>query len=231
MDKLKPLPQRDRRRSRQENLVESTVSKADATPLVANAGMLGHGYSGASASIALAAEAVTGKLKDAITVSSNFEYLDHTADIQLHAWGDTLEEAFRYSILAMFGYMTNLSTVRISERTSHTVTATGHDLYSLLYSLLNEFLFLFCSEGIICCDVKVGKVDFKTWSVSAEGFGEIFDISRHPQGTEVKAITYSAMQIHGIDECGTLGTGVVADCMDSSTMKRGVVDVFVVVDI
>ena len=37
-----------------------------------------------------------------------FEYLDHTADVQLHAWGPTLKEAFEQCAKAMFGYITEL---------------------------------------------------------------------------------------------------------------------------
>ena len=37
-----------------------------------------------------------------------YEYLDHTADVQLHAWGPTLKESFEQCAKAMFGYITEL---------------------------------------------------------------------------------------------------------------------------
>lgn len=39
--------------------------------------------------------------------------LDHTADVQLHAWGNTLGEAFANSALAMFNVMTPISAVKV----------------------------------------------------------------------------------------------------------------------
>ena len=38
--------------------------------------------------------------------------------------------------------------------------------------------------------------DDNTIEIEAIGFGETFDLQKHPRGTEVKAITYSAMQVH-----------------------------------
>jgi len=50
-----------------------------------------------------------------------FEYRDHTADIQLHSWGDSLPEALEQVILAMFAYMTDLNKVDI-DHPAHTQT-------------------------------------------------------------------------------------------------------------
>jgi SHS2 domain-containing protein len=192
--------------------------------------MVGRGFSAASAGAALAAEARAGRLNSAATPAEvsnacRFEYLDHTADVQIHAWGNSLEAALSASVEAMFGYMTDLSTVRDDGREEpRSVRASGHDLHSLVYSLLDEFLFLFCTEGFVCCAggvrIKEGSVDREGWTVVAEARGEPFDISRHPQGTEVKAITYSAMQVHEGDAQAT-----------GSVPRRSECDVFVVLDI
>uniref|UniRef100_A0A2K6SJF8 Protein archease n=1 Tax=Saimiri boliviensis boliviensis TaxID=39432 RepID=A0A2K6SJF8_SAIBB len=53
------------------------------------------------------------------------------------------------------------------------------DLQSLLFHFLDEWLYKFSADEFF----------IPRW-------GEEFSLSKHPQGTEVKAITYSAMQVY-----------------------------------
>ena len=48
--------------------------------------------------------------------------------------------------------------------------------------------------------VKIVEFDKQNFKIRAVGYGETFDLAKHPQGTEVKAITYSNMQVHDTDE-------------------------------
>nr|XP_058958479.1 protein archease-like isoform X1 [Pocillopora verrucosa] len=124
-----------------------------------------------------------------------YEYLDHTADVQLHAWGDDLKEAFEQVATAMFGYMTELTAVEI-EKTME-ITAQGDDMINLLFHFLDEFLFLMCDDPyFIVKEVEILEFDKENFTIRAVGRGELFDLNKHPQGTEVKAITYSNMQIY-----------------------------------
>ncbi len=43
--------------------------------------------------------------------------------------------------------------------------------------------------------IAVQAIDTTEWKVRAVARGSLFDVSKHKQGTEVKAITYSNMQI------------------------------------
>lgn len=122
-----------------------------------------------------------------------FEYLDHTADVQLHAWGATLNEAFEQAALAMFNYMTPLEAMQPLQARKY--RAEGHDLESLLYAFLDELLFVFHIERLVCVDLTITRMDLEAFVIEAEGKGETFDRARHETGTEVKAITYSAMNI------------------------------------
>ncbi|NWI13477.1 ARCH archease, partial [Crypturellus soui] len=114
--------------------------------------------------------------------------------LMLHAWGDTLEEAFEQCVMAMFGYMTDTETVEPLDTVE--VHAEGHDMLSLLFHFLDEWLYKFsANEFFIPREVKVLHIDRMQFKIRSIGWGEEFSLPKHPQGTEVKAITYSAMQI------------------------------------
>ncbi|XP_030073981.1 protein archease [Microcaecilia unicolor] len=129
------------------------------------------------------------------SITKKYEYLDHTADVQLHAWGDTLEEAFEQCAMAMFGYMTDIETVEPLDTVE--VEAEGHDMLALLFHFLDEWLYKFSADQFfVPREIKVLHIDRINYKIRSIGWGEVFDLSKHPQGTEVKAITYSAMQVY-----------------------------------
>ncbi|XP_072606475.1 protein archease isoform X4 [Vulpes vulpes] len=109
-----------------------------------------------------------------------YEYLDHTADVQLHAWGDTLEEAFEQCAMAMFGYMTDTGTVEPLQTVE--VETQGDDLQSLLFHFLDEWLYKFSAdEFFIPREVKVLQIDQRNFKLRSIGWGEEFSLSKHPQ--------------------------------------------------
>lgn len=112
----------------------------------------------------------------------------------------------------MFNYMTPLEGISLSTSTSGTrhYKAEAHDLPSLVYHWLDELLFEFSSDFFVPKSIKITKFDRENWKIEAEAEGELFDRQRHVSGTEIKAITYSAMQINE---------------------KEGDAEIFVIVDI
>jgi SHS2 domain-containing protein len=149
-----------------------------------------------------------------------YEYLDHTgilrllhimntpstsrfictyqADVQLHAWGDTLKESFENVAMAMFAYMTEIDKVEmLIEQEIEITLEPDDDLLNLLFKWLDECLFVFSAEPFfIARKISIREFDLETKHIKAICYGEQFDLTKHPQGTEVKAITYSNMQVH-----------------------------------
>ena len=124
-----------------------------------------------------------------------YEYLDHTADVQLHSWGNSLEEAFGQQVIAMMALITELPTVHLAPPVLAEVVSTGHDLHSLFYNFLDEWLYKFNAELFVCRRISVGSIDRRNWRVVSRGVGAHFQLGQHPQGMEIKAVTYSAMRV------------------------------------
>jgi len=133
--------------------------------------------------------------KDISKPPKKYEYLDHTADVQIHCWGDDLKEAFEQAAVGMYGYITeDIETVDMVDL--HSIKAEGDDLEGLLFHFLDELLFIFSAQPFfIARKVVINEMDLETFSITATALGEQFDLHKHPAGTEIKAITYSAMQI------------------------------------
>lgn len=90
--------------------------------------------------------------------------------------------------------MTDLEYVSVQQ--CFQIEAKGDDIEGLLFHFLDELLFLFSAEPfLICKKLEITKFDFESFEIECRCYGEPFEIGKHPQGTEVKAITYSAMQV------------------------------------
>jgi SHS2 domain-containing protein len=140
-----------------------------------------------------------------------YEYLNHPADILLHSWGTDFVSSLQNLALAMFGCITSLSCISIdsiqSEEYGHTV-ARGHDVRSLVYAFLDEWLFNFHDTGFVPKEISM-EYDASIYSAVSWGYGEVLDLSRHSRGMEVKAITYSAMRV--VEKDGRWDVYVVVD--------------------
>ncbi|XP_064159055.1 protein archease isoform X1 [Anguilla rostrata] len=116
-------------------------------------------------------------------INKKYEYLDHTADVQLHSWGDSMEEAFEQVAMAMFGYMTDTETVEPIDTVE--VESKGDDMESLLFHFLDDWLFKFSADlffvprvraatstpfARMCCESGIFKVLF----VAPPGLGPCF---------------------------------------------------------
>lgn len=116
--------------------------------------------------------------------------VDHTADMMVRAFGDTLEECFGNAAYALFDQTVDLSDIGTSEETEFRVS--GIDDEDRLYSFLSELLFIEDCDNLI---LKEFDVSFDGDDVVCRARGETLDRTRHRVRSEVKAVTYHMMEI------------------------------------
>jgi len=128
-------------------------------------------------------------------MKKRFEFLEHTADAYIAAYGESLEEAFENAASATFEVMTDLK--KIKPKVEETVEVEAHDEPALLYNWLEELLVKFELTGKLYSRFKISSIE-KTPSglkLKAKAWGEPYDPKRHPSKVGIKAVTYHRMEI------------------------------------
>jgi SHS2 domain-containing protein len=124
-----------------------------------------------------------------------FEFLEHTADAYIAAYGRDMAEAFENAALAMFEVMTEAE--KISPTSEDRVEVEGQDEYALLYSWLEALLVKAEINGMLYSkfDISYMERTSRGFSLRASIWGEKFDARKHLQKVGVKAVTYHRMEI------------------------------------
>jgi len=130
-----------------------------------------------------------------VPVKKRFEFLEHTADAYIAAYGESLEEAFENAALATFEVMTDIE--KVKPETGDLVEVEAHDECALLYSWLEELLIKFETTNNIYCRFKISNLEETPagLKLKAKIWGEPFNPEKHLQKVGVKAVTYHRMEI------------------------------------
>ena len=115
-----------------------------------------------------------------------FKFIEHTADIKFQAFGESLEEAFENSALAV---SKSILDEPIKGKISKNIEAQGKDNERLLYEFIEELLILFDTENFLIASVE--KIEIKEGKIKAEILGvnaENYEIDNH-----IKSVTYNEM--------------------------------------
>jgi SHS2 domain-containing protein len=121
----------------------------------------------------------------------HYEIIDHTADIAIKAYGETLEDAFGMMADAMFDIITDKSPINSSQTIEFEVEAD--DMESLLVRFLSKLIVIHETDRLVLKDFKV---IFPTIGhLHAIGHGEPFDTEKHGGGMHIKGVSYHMLEI------------------------------------
>ncbi len=124
-------------------------------------------------------------------MSGGFTITEHTADVGVHAWGETEAAVFEQAARGMFSLICDPGTIGREETLTVVVEAPEREL--LLVAWLNELLFLFESQRVLFADFEVLETGESI--VRARVMGEVLDPRRHAVCGGVKAATYHQLRL------------------------------------
>ncbi|MDP3804204.1 MAG: archease [Candidatus Omnitrophota bacterium] len=124
-----------------------------------------------------------------------YEQFPHTADIGVRVYGKDLEELFENAAFAMFDILADLEGLKGEIIKDFEIKAS--DKEELLVDWLDQLLFNFYTNKVIFYKFDVSEIS--ETGLKAKAFGRPIAVNRNRLKTEIKAATYSDLEIKKTD--------------------------------
>lgn len=117
-----------------------------------------------------------------------YEYLEHTGDIGIRAYGGTLEELFINAAQGLHESIVDLSTVGTT--TQAEIEVAAESLEELMVAWLDELNFRHEVEEVFFRRVEIREISEAPYRLLAVAYGEPVNFAKHVVYTEIKSVTY-----------------------------------------
>jgi SHS2 domain-containing protein len=120
-----------------------------------------------------------------------YELLDHTGDIGIRVWADTIKGLFAEAARALFDIITDRKKIVLRLRREIAVQGSGRE--ELMAAWLNELLYLHDVDELLFGEFEIAEITPRRLKGAARG--EKFAEDRHLLKTAVKAATYHLLEV------------------------------------
>ena len=128
----------------------------------------------------------------------SYNFLDHATDAIIEVRARDIKEAFTIAANAVINL--TIEQDKVEEQNCKEFTATGKDLRYLLFSWLEEIIFVLITEGFAIRRIETDWEKNNGYTIKAKAFGEELNFAKHRFKVEIKAPTFHDMEIRDADE-------------------------------
>ncbi|MDT8317861.1 MAG: archease [bacterium] len=122
---------------------------------------------------------------------TSYRLFEHTADLGIEFFADSLEGLFIASASGLFDVISGIDEIKAEE--TFQINVEGIDMEDLLINWLRELLYLHQVKRILLCQFHISQISDTRLLGSVRG--ESFDAKRHEIKKEIKAVTYHDIKV------------------------------------
>ncbi|NPA86644.1 MAG: archease [Candidatus Diapherotrites archaeon] len=130
-------------------------------------------------------------------MAGGYEFLDHTADVIVRAYGESWEEVFEALGKALFGAMLDVS--KVEPRECREIKVRSESLEDLVVDFLNELLVFKDAEGMAFSHFSLKIEEGDGWKLEGRACGEKINPEKHQPFSEVKAVSYHMLEVGEVE--------------------------------